>query len=135
MKINFRTVKDLTAAKSPIKSLIDKRKKRENEDDHIFFGGSKHQQFRDVTDYITGIREFDVPFHSRVCIDIGLRAGKWFSVEVEDKMVKNIEVFSGQRAMPEMKILAYDIETSKDPLKFPDAEKDEIMMISLMYEG
>ena len=50
-------------------------------------------------------------------------------------MVKNIEVFSGQRAMPEMKILAYDIETSKDPLKFPDAEKDEIMMISLMYEG
>lgn len=76
-----------------------------------------------------------MPFHSRVCIDIGLRAGKWFSVEVEDKMVKNIEVFSGQRAMPEMKILAYDIETSKDPLKFPDAEKDEIMMISLMYEG
>lgn len=37
--------------------------------------------------------------------------------------------------MPELKILSYDIETSKDPLKFPDAEKDEIMMISLMYEG
>jgi DNA polymerase epsilon subunit 1 len=37
--------------------------------------------------------------------------------------------------MPELKILAYDIETSKDPLKFPDAEKDEVMMISLMYEG
>ena len=34
-----------------------------------------------------------------------------------------------------MKILSFDIETSKDPLKFPDAEKDEIMMISLMYEG
>lgn len=34
-----------------------------------------------------------------------------------------------------MKIMAFDIETSKDPLKFPDAEKDEVMMISLMYEG
>ena len=37
--------------------------------------------------------------------------------------------------MPELKILSFDIETSKDPLKFPDAEKDEVMMISLMYEG
>lgn len=37
--------------------------------------------------------------------------------------------------MPELKILSFDIETSKDPLKFPDVEKDEVMMISLMYEG
>jgi DNA polymerase elongation subunit (family B) len=31
---------------------------------------------------ITDIREFDVTFHSRVCIDLGLRAGKWFEVEL-----------------------------------------------------
>ena len=31
--------------------------------------------------------------------------------------------------------MAYDIETSKAPLKFPDAEKDCIMMISLMFDG
>jgi DNA polymerase epsilon subunit 1 len=37
--------------------------------------------------------------------------------------------------MPDLKILSFDIETSKDPLKFPDVEKDEVMMISLMYEG
>jgi DNA polymerase epsilon subunit 1 len=37
--------------------------------------------------------------------------------------------------MPDLKVLSYDIETSKDPLKFPDAEKDCVMMISLMYEG
>lgn len=35
--------------------------------------------------------------------------------------------------MPDLKIFSYDIETSKDPLKFPDAEKDVVMMISLMY--
>jgi DNA polymerase epsilon subunit 1 len=34
-----------------------------------------------------------------------------------------------------LKILSYDIETSKEPLKFPDVEKNEVMMISLMYEG
>lgn len=50
-------------------------------------------------------------------------------------MVVNVQPATGQRGMPELKILAYDIETSKDPLKFPDAEKDEVMMISLMYEG
>ena len=74
-------------------------------------------------------------YHSRVCIDTGLRAGKWFQVEVEDKLITKLEAAAGQRAMPDLKILAYDIETSKDPLKFPDAEKDEVMMISLMYEG
>lgn len=36
---------------------------------------------------------------------------------------------------PELKYLAYDIETSKQPSKFPDATIDCIMMISLMYEG
>jgi DNA polymerase epsilon subunit 1 len=30
LKVNFRTVKDLTNAKAPLKSLIDKRKKRQN---------------------------------------------------------------------------------------------------------
>lgn len=36
---------------------------------------------------------------------------------------------------PDLKVLAFDIETSKDPLKFPDANKDVIMMISLMFDG
>ena len=74
-----------------------------------------------------------MPYHSRVCIDLGLRAGKWFEVELDEKMIINVKPAEGQRGMPELKILSYDIETSKDPLKFPDAEKDEVMMISLMY--
>lgn len=32
-------------------------------------------------------------------------------------------------------ILAYDIETTKLPLKFPDAATDQIMMISYMIDG
>lgn len=31
--------------------------------------------------------------------------------------------------------MAYDIETTKLPLKFPDAEIDSIMMISYMVDG
>lgn len=33
------------------------------------------------------------------------------------------------------KVLAFDIETTKLPLKFPDRESDEIMMISYMVDG
>lgn len=38
-----------------------------------------------------------------------------------------------QRA--EVHICAFDIETTKLPLKFPDAEYDLIMMISYMIDG
>lgn len=36
---------------------------------------------------------------------------------------------------PEPVVLAYDIETTKLPLKFPDANTDQIMMISYMLDG
>lgn len=36
---------------------------------------------------------------------------------------------------PEPIVLAYDIETTKLPLKFPDANIDQIMMISYMIDG
>lgn len=40
-----------------------------------------------MTDFITSMREYDVPFHSRVCIDKGLRAGKWYEITLEDKLI------------------------------------------------
>lgn len=36
---------------------------------------------------------------------------------------------------PNLRILAFDLETMKQPLKFPDKEKDPIMMISYMIDG
>lgn len=32
-------------------------------------------------------------------------------------------------------VMAYDIETTKQPLKFPDQQTDQIMMISYMVDG
>lgn len=37
--------------------------------------------------------------------------------------------------MQDVTVLAYDIETTKLPLKFPDAASDQIMMISYMIDG
>lgn len=36
---------------------------------------------------------------------------------------------------PDCIVLAFDIETTKLPLKFPDANIDQIMMISYMIDG
>jgi DNA polymerase epsilon subunit 1 len=35
----------------------------------------------------------------------------------------------------EPRVLAFDIECTKAPLKFPDAEIDQIFMISYMFDG
>jgi DNA polymerase epsilon subunit 1 len=32
-------------------------------------------------------------------------------------------------------VLAYDIETTKLPLRFPDSQTDQVMMISYMIDG
>ncbi len=36
---------------------------------------------------------------------------------------------------PEPRVCAFDIETTKLPLKFPDPEFDRVMMISYMLDG
>ena len=35
----------------------------------------------------------------------------------------------------DLRILAFDIETTKAPLKFPDSKFDQIMMISYIVDG
>jgi hypothetical protein len=56
LKVNFRTVRDLTNAKNPLKGLLDKRRKRQHEDDNLFYGTSKARDVKEVTDLITSIR-------------------------------------------------------------------------------
>jgi DNA polymerase epsilon subunit 1 len=34
-----------------------------------------------------------------------------------------------------LRVLAFDIETTKEPLKFPDVKFDKIMMISYIIDG
>lgn len=95
---------------------------------------SNHRQNTDVSDYIVDIREYDVPYHVRVSIDKDIRIGKWYTVEAKHGIISMTCIADRlQRADPV--VLAYDIETTKLPLKFPDAAFDQIMMISYMIDG
>lgn len=114
LKISFRTIGDLTTARK----FLDIKKKKATNDTELYLNPKKG--FSDnPKDLITDIREYDVPYHCRVCIDSGIRAGKWFEIEVKDKFISKLAL-SNKKSIPDLKVLAYDIETSKDPFKFPE---------------
>ena len=80
------------------------------------------------------MREHDVPYLVRVCIDLHLRAGCWYTVTPLSSGGVSI---SDRATLPKANptVLAFDIECTKAPLKFPDADHDSIFMISYMIDG
>jgi DNA polymerase epsilon subunit 1 len=89
---------------------------------------------QDYINCIIDLREYDVPYHVRFAIDNDVRCGQWYDVSVSssDVLLHRREDLL-QRA--EVHVCAFDIETTKLPLKFPDAEYDTVMMISYMIDG
>ena len=88
----------------------------------------------DPTHCIIDVREYDVPYYLRVAIDNDIRVGLWYSVSfiAGQPSFKPIPE-RVKRADPV--VMAFDIETTKAPLKFPDQEIDQVMMISYMVDG
>tara|TARA_B110000208_G_C11798052_1_gene440554 strand:+ start:251 stop:6238 length:5988 start_codon:yes stop_codon:yes gene_type:complete len=88
---------------------------------------------------IIDLREYDVPYHMRVAIDNDIRVGAWFIIRpLPASAGTNAIAVEWQRDMvlkAEPRVLAFDIECCKAPLKFPVADVDEIFMISYMIDG
>lgn len=97
-------------------------------------GAGTNARDKDPREGIVDIREYDVPYYLRVAIDNDLRVGLWYHVTFTagqpafQHMVERVK-----RADPV--VMAYDIETTKAPLKFPDQAIDQVMMISYMVDG
>ena len=88
-----------------------------------------------MLDHILEIREDDVLYHMRVMIDSDLRCAYWYEVKVSGAFIKSINRLEKKVEKSDIRVLAFDIETSKPPMKFPDAKFDSIIMISYIYEG
>ena len=70
------------------------------------------------------MREYDVPYHMRFQIDTGVRCGYWYGVRASHGHVSlTWREDLVQRGEP--RICAFDIETTKLPLQFPNAEFDQ----------
>ena len=94
-----------------------------------------HSRVTDQLDNIMDIREYDVPYHVRVAIDLKINVGHWYYVKGRGSEPPEIRLVEDEPDRPEPVVMAYDIETTKLPLKFPDPASDSIMMISYMIDG
>lgn len=148
IKLEFDNVSELLNVRKILMPLAEKNKKNVNAMDAYAEVVSANANFDflddgadrkptaqvDASEYIIDIREFDVPYHVRVAIDKSIRVGRWYNVDAKHGVV-SLSVIEDRLKRAEPVVMAYDIETTKLPLKFPDAVIDQIMMISYMIEG
>ncbi|KZC07383.1 PREDICTED: DNA polymerase epsilon catalytic subunit A [Dufourea novaeangliae] len=146
LKLSFVNTVDMTKIRRDIMKAVKVNKERAKS--HTYYTdmlstvlnpdqevGDPKKQIIDFTDNILDIREYDVPHHVRVSIDMKIFCGNWYSVKTRGNETPIITRREDIIEPPEPIVLAYDIETTKLPLKFPDANTDQIMMISYMIDG
>ena len=82
---------------------------------------------------LSEMREYDVPYMMRVSIDLDIRVGAWYVVSpIPGTEICDVEWQKDCLDLCEPRVLAFDIECEKSPLKFPNSENDKIFMISYM---
>lgn len=71
----------------------------------------------------------------RTQIDNEIRVSYWYEVTLDGPLLKSFECQKEKHDKAQLRILAFDIETTKQPMKFPDARFDQVMMISYIIDG
>jgi len=137
-KLVFDTVQQLMDVRKEIQALVqENQQRRHNMSPSMLFlsNGPHHDSENNPLSTLIDIREYDVPYLVRACIDLNLRAGTWYTITpTDDHSCAFTDASATKRAEPT--VLAFDIECTKAPLKFPDAKGgDEIFMISYMVNG
>ncbi|MEJ1281892.1 polymerase (DNA directed) epsilon [Cricetulus griseus] len=150
IKLSFHTVEDLVKVRKEISPAVKKNREQDHASDEyttmlssILQGGSvitdeeeTSKKIADQLNNIVDMREYDVPYHIRLSIDLKIHVAHWYNVRFRGNAFP-VEITRRDDLVerPDPVVLAFDIETTKLPLKFPDAETDQIMMISYMIDG
>ncbi len=164
LKVECNTTSDLYTVRRELLPRVEENRDKTQRRGDIQDTSELHAG-SDGLDLVLDIREYDVAPVNRLAIDKKINVGYWYRVtpsgsarmsktcqpgEVgffEDKPEMNstsaIELASAhlekmsemvERASPV--VLAFDIECTKKPLKFPDADAgDQVMMVSWMVDG
>ncbi|KAJ2953420.1 hypothetical protein O0L34_g1009 [Tuta absoluta] len=145
IKLSFMSQNDLMKVRREILTAVNKNKAREKKDviyaemlRNALTSAAAIEHAKKTTDHmenILDIREHDVPFHVRVSIDMKIFCGTWYTVKSRGTETPIFTKRDDILERPDPIVLAFDIETTKLPLKFPDNQTDQIMMISYMIDG
>eukprot|EP00878_Enallax_costatus_P014648 GHUV01015324.1.p1 GENE.GHUV01015324.1~~GHUV01015324.1.p1 ORF type:complete len:660 (+),score=216.28 GHUV01015324.1:148-1980(+) len=135
IKVSFYNVQQLMDVRREVSPIVAANNKRSTMVDAaaVLAAGNDGGRPKDVVECLVGMREYDVPFHVRFAIDTDVRAGHWYTVRAQDgvtTLTHRPDLL--QRAEPV--ICAFDIETTKLPLRFPNAAYDQVFMISYMID-
>ncbi|GMN22998.1 hypothetical protein TIFTF001_043613 [Ficus carica] len=132
LKLSFDTVQQLMSVKSDLLHVVERNKSKSDATEayELILSGKREQRPQDFLDCIVDLREYDVPYHVRFAID----NGKFYLLLISSNDVM-LERRTDLLQRAEVHVCAFDIETTKLPLKFPDPEYDLIMMISYMVDG
>jgi len=133
IKLNFKNTSDLVIVRKELRLIVQKNKTKEKV---LSYSELLNPSTKlDTVDNIQDIREDDIPYHIRVCIDMEIRCGCWYNISYNEEIGSLITKLSNKLTKADIRVLAFDIETTKAPLKFPDPAIDNIMMISYMVDG
>ncbi|KAI8985142.1 hypothetical protein BDB01DRAFT_896693 [Pilobolus umbonatus] len=140
IRLTFRNQNDLMTVRRPLIDIVQRNQKKAIAVDTYadYISETNRRSTRnvgDTQDYIMDIREYDVPYYVRVAIDLDIRVGLWYIAKAKFNGEIELTLCKDLVHRPEPIVFAFDIETSKSPLKFPDMNVDPIMMISYMIDG
>ncbi|GES67478.1 hypothetical protein SCEPF1_0005004900 [Saccharomyces cerevisiae] len=129
IKLSFVNSNQLFEARKLLRPILQDNANN-NVQRNIYNVAANGSEKVDAKHLIEDIREYDVPYHVRVSIDKDIRVGKWYKVTQQGFIEDTRKI-----AFADPVVMAFDIETTKPPLKFPDSAVDQIMMISYMIDG
>ena len=130
LKLSFRNVKDLNECKWELLPVIKKNKAEKMTHDAYegwYNQGETIDRQKDSYDYfrkIVDIREYDVLYHIRCQIDNEIRVSFWYQFTFDGQMCTKMEQLKNKLDKADLRVMAYDIETTKQTLKFPDVNFD-----------
>ncbi|TBU03206.1 catalytic subunit A of DNA polymerase epsilon [Hamiltosporidium tvaerminnensis] len=132
LRIYFKNEIFFSKAVKDLKKIISKNKvlhKHETIYEDFSFFKSESQNMN-INCNIKEIYEYDIPYEVVISVELNIKCGSWYEIKYEgEKYIINPLLYE---VPPELRIFAFDIETTKQPLKFPNAEIDEVMMISIL---
>jgi len=140
VKLEFLTITDLQRVRRDLNAAVRRNKEKAKSAtaySDMLAGQADTSSRQNPMDHIVDMREHDLPHHVRTSIDKSMFVGTWYNIKCrgeKEPVISRSEEFK-ERPGPDCIVLAFDIETTKLPLKFPDAAIDQVMMISYMIDG
>jgi len=138
IKLNFKKVDDLLNIREELKSIINRNNEtiaKKQEAGNIFMKDVEVEEEENFLMKIIELREYDIPYYTRVCIDNEIRVSFWYDIDIHEGKIVRLTHLTEKLDKPNLRIFAFDIETTKAKMKFPDPQVDMVMMISYMVDG